>query len=139
MMQKVLESIYEALFLECSYGFRAARGCHTAMQGLQNHLHHNNIQTLTYIDLKNLFRGINQEVCGNGFKEKLIDTNFMKYINRMFKAGVLSNADLRRREEGGAEGSICSPVLAKVFARHPIGVCIEEMVKPSCRGSVELF
>ena len=26
MMQKVLESIYEPLFLDCSYGFRAGKG-----------------------------------------------------------------------------------------------------------------
>ncbi len=29
-MQQVLESIYEPLFLDCSYGFRPGRGCHDA-------------------------------------------------------------------------------------------------------------
>jgi retron-type reverse transcriptase len=35
MMQKVLESIYEPLFLECSHGFRSEKSCHTAIQALQ--------------------------------------------------------------------------------------------------------
>src|SRR5579872_4728767 len=38
MTQKILESIYEPIFLECSYGFRPGRGCHTAIQALNDHL-----------------------------------------------------------------------------------------------------
>jgi len=32
--QRILESIYEPLFLDCSYGFRPERGCHDAIQAL---------------------------------------------------------------------------------------------------------
>ena len=32
MMHHILESIYEPLFLDCSYGFRPGRGCHEAMR-----------------------------------------------------------------------------------------------------------
>jgi retron-type reverse transcriptase len=38
MMQKVLESIYDPLFLECSYGFRPNRGCQTAIRALDSHI-----------------------------------------------------------------------------------------------------
>lgn len=34
MMQKILESIYEPLFLECSYGFRPGKSCHDAIRAL---------------------------------------------------------------------------------------------------------
>src|ERR1700691_354720 len=53
MTQKVLESIYEPLFLDCSYGFRPGRSCHSAIQALLNHLYNNEIQTVIDIDLKN--------------------------------------------------------------------------------------
>jgi RNA-directed DNA polymerase len=39
MMQKVLESIYEPLFLDCSHGFRPGRSCHTAIKALHRHLY----------------------------------------------------------------------------------------------------
>ena len=52
MMQKVLESIYEPLFLECAHGFRPGKSCHTAIHALQNHLFDNEIQTVIDIDLK---------------------------------------------------------------------------------------
>lgn len=38
MMHHVLESIYEPLFLDCSYGFRPGRGCHEAIRALHQHL-----------------------------------------------------------------------------------------------------
>src|ERR1700722_4977010 len=55
MMQKVLESIYEPLFLECSFGFRPGKSCHDAIKALTNHLYKNDIQTVIDIDLKNFF------------------------------------------------------------------------------------
>ena len=39
MMQKVLESVYEPLFLNCSYGFRTGIGCHDAIKDLRDHLY----------------------------------------------------------------------------------------------------
>ena len=41
MTHKILESIYEPLFLKCSYGFRPGRGCHDAIKALHEHLYKN--------------------------------------------------------------------------------------------------
>ncbi len=38
MMQRILESIYEPLFLDCSFGFRVQRSCHAAIKALHDHL-----------------------------------------------------------------------------------------------------
>jgi retron-type reverse transcriptase len=37
--QRILECIYEPIFLSCSYGFRRGLGCHDAIRALQNHLY----------------------------------------------------------------------------------------------------
>jgi retron-type reverse transcriptase len=60
MMQKVLESIYEPLFLECSYGFRPGRGCHDAIKALYQHLYQNDTQVIIDVDLANFFGTIDQ-------------------------------------------------------------------------------
>jgi hypothetical protein len=57
----------------------------------------------------------------------------------MFKAGVLSEGDLRISDEGVPQGSICSPVLSNLFAHYAIDLWIENMVKPNCKGQVRLF
>jgi RNA-directed DNA polymerase len=139
MMQQVLESIYEPLFLECSYGFRPGRGCHDAVQALLDHTYRNDIQTVIDIDLKNFFGTIDHELLESILKQKIKDPKFMRYINRMFKAGVLSDGELRMDEEGVPQGSICSPILANIFAHYAIDVWMEEMVKPNCKGTVGLF
>ena len=126
-------------FLDCSYGFRPGKGCHDAIRDLQHYLYASEIQTVIDIDLKNFFGTIDHEILEDILKEKIKDTKFMRYINRMFKAGVLSEGDLRMSDEGVPQGSICSPVLANVFAHYAIDLWIEEMVKPNCKGKVRLF
>jgi RNA-directed DNA polymerase len=139
MMQQILESIYEPIFLECSYGFRPGKSCHDAIKGLTNHLYKNQIQIVIDIDLKNFFGTIDHGLLEDILKQKIKDPRFMRYISRMFKAGVLSKGELTISEEGVPQGSICSPILANIFAHHAIDVWIEEMVKPNCRGKVGLF
>ena len=139
MMQEILESIYEPIFLDCSYGFRPGRGCHDAIKDLQHHLYESEIQTIIDIDLKNFFGTIDHEILEDILKEKIKDTKFMRYINKMFKAGVLTKGDLIMSDEGVPQGSICSPILANVFAHYAIDIWIEKMVKPNCKGKVRLF
>ncbi len=139
MMQKVLESIYEPLFLECSFGFRPGKSCHDAIKALTHHLYKNNIQTVIDIDLKNFFGTIDHELMKQILETKIKDTRFMRYISRMFKAGVLAEGELTVSEEGVPQGSICSPILANVFAHYALDLWIKDMVKPNCKGKVELF
>jgi len=139
MMQQILENIYDPIFLECSYGFRPGKGCHDAIKDLQHHLYENAIQTVIDIDLKNFFGTIDHEILEGILKEKIKDTKFIRYINRMFKAGVLSDGELIMSDDGVPQGSCCSPVLANIFAHYVIDLWIEGMVKPQCKGEVRLF
>jgi group II intron reverse transcriptase/maturase len=138
MTQKVLESIYEPLFLESSHGFRPGKSCHTAIHALMDHLYRNSIQTVIDIDLKNFFGTIDHSLLEVILKEKIKDPKFMRYISRMFKSGVLTKDELTVSEEGVPQGSICSPVLANIFAHYALDIWTEEMVKPACKGSVAL-
>jgi hypothetical protein len=72
-------------------------------------------------------------------QEKVKDKKLIRYIVRMFKAGVLSEGELIIQEEGVIQGSIASPVLANIFAHYVIDVWFEEVVKQHCKGTVALF
>jgi len=139
MTRKVLESIYEPLFLDCSFGFRPGRSCHDAIQALGRHLLCNEVQTVIDMDLSNFFGSIDHRLLEKMLCEKIKDRRFIRYINRMFKAGVLSGNELTVSDEGVPQGSICSPILANIYAHYVIDVWIKEVVKKHCRGRVELF
>src|SRR5262249_22589584 len=63
----------------------------------------------------------------------------VRYMKRMFKAGVLTAGELTVSEEGVPQGSCCSPVLANIFAHHVLDTWFEGVVKPHCRGQVALY
>jgi RNA-directed DNA polymerase len=137
--RQILEAIYEPLFLDCSHGFRPKRGCHTAIKDLRKYLYENSVETIIDIDLKNFFGTIDHKILESFLREKIADEKFIRYIIRMFKAGVLSEGELTISEEGVPQGSICSPILANIFAHKVLDEWIEETIPPYCKGKVKLF
>lgn len=139
MMHKVLESIYEPLFLDCSYGFRPGRGCHDAIRALSEHLYRHEVQTVIDVDLANYFGTLDHRMLLSLVGEKVKDPRFLRYLGRMFKAGVLAEGELQVSDEGVPQGSLCSPILANVVAHYVIDVWFEGTVKPRCRGRAALY
>jgi RNA-directed DNA polymerase len=138
-MQEILESIYEPIFLSCSYGFRPNRGCHDAIKDLRRHLDQNEVESIIDVDLANYFGMINHQLAEEILRKKIKDTKFLRYIKRMFKSGVLSDGELMISEEGVVQGSCCSPIIANIFAHYVIDTWIEDTVKPLSAGKVEAF
>ena len=139
MMQQILESIYEPLFLDFSYGFRPGRGCHDAIRALRHHLYRNEVQTVIDIDLAGYFDSIQHDHLIAFLRMKIRDERLIRYIIRMLKAGVLSEGELTVSDEGVPQGSICSPILANIFAHYVIDEWFEDVVKRHGAGKVELF
>ena len=139
MMHRVLESIYEPLFLDCSYGFRPGRGCHDAIRALHQHLYRKEVETIIDLDIANYFGTIDHGRLEAMLREKIQDARFMRYMKRMFKAGVLVAGELTMSEEGVPQGSCVSPVLANIFAHQVIDTWFEAVVKRHCIGQVALY
>ena len=137
--QEVLESIYEPLFYDVSYGFRRNRSCHDAVKGLHKHLYHHSTRVVIDLDLSNYFGSIDHDQLLMFLQKKIGDKRFLRYIQRMLKSGVLGDAGFRRSEEGVTQGSVCSPILANVFAHYVLDDWFENTVKEHCRNEVALF
>ena len=68
-------------------------------------------------------------------REKIRDERFIRYLIRMFKAGVLAEGELILSEEGVPQGSPCSPVLANIFAHYVIDEWFETYREAALCGS----
>jgi RNA-directed DNA polymerase len=139
MMQKILNSMYDPLFYDNSYGFRPGRGCHDAIKTLQNYLNDHEIETVMDVDLSNFFGSIDRKLLVDIIGKKIGDPKLIRYLIRMFKAGVLEDGELITSDEGVVQGSVCSPILANIFAHEVIDEWIEETVKPLCAGTVKMI
>ena len=139
MTQKVLEGIYDPIFKVSSYGFRPKRGCHDAIKALINYLYENEIERVIDVDIRGYFDSIDHKLLEEFLRKKIKDPKFMRYIIRMFKAGVLTKGELKVTKEGVAQGNICSPILANIFAHYVLDVWIEETAKPYCKGKIGYF
>lgn len=139
MFQKVLESIYEPLFLDVSYGFRPGRSCHDAIKALNDHLYGSDVETIIDVDLANFFGTIDHTLLENILRQKIKDGRFIRYLKRMYKAGVLANGELMMSEEGVPQGSVASPIQANIFAHKVIDEWFETVVKRHCEGRVKMF
>jgi group II intron reverse transcriptase/maturase len=138
-MQEILESIYDPNFLPCSYGFRPGKSCHNAIKELQRHLYDKIVDIVIDVDLANFFGTIDHKILKDMLSWKIKDTKFLRYISRMFKAGVLSQGELKVTDEGVPQGSCCSPILSNIFAHYVIDVWLEETVKPRISGEIRSF
>jgi RNA-directed DNA polymerase len=138
-VQELLESIYEPLFLNCSYGFRPKRGCHDAIKALSNHLYAEEVEVVIDVDLANFFGTIDHGLVKELLSKKIKDTKFMRYITRMLKTGILTERELVVSDEGVAQGSLCSPILSNIVAHHVIDEWLEDTVKPLMKGNLKVF
>ena len=76
-VQEILESIYEPLFLDWSYGFRPGRSCHDAIRSLRNHLYAEEVEVVIDVDLANFFGTIDHGILKDLLRAKIGDTKFI--------------------------------------------------------------
>jgi group II intron reverse transcriptase/maturase len=138
-VQEVLESIYEPLFVDWSYGFRPGRSCHDAIKALRTHLYAEEVEVVIDVDLANFFGTIDHDVLKDLLKVKIRDTKFMRYINRMLRSGILAEDELTVSDEGVPQGSCCSPIFSNIVAHYVIDEWLEETVTPLMSGTVKAF
>lgn len=137
-MHKVLESIYEPLFHENSYGFRPGRSCHDAIEALHSHLSTHEVETIIDVDLSNYFGSIPQATAVEIIKKKINDPRILRYLIRMFKSGLLVEGEMLISDEGVVQGSACSPIIANIYAHEVIDKWMEKTVKAHCLGEVKM-
>ena len=65
-----------------------------------NHLYTSRVSTVIDVDLANFFGTIDQDLLTEMLEKKIKDTRFIRYVRRMFKAGIESRSGTIRTLEG---------------------------------------
>ena len=110
----VLEPIFEAGFLPCSYGFRPNRRAHDAVAGVQ-YLTTRSYQWAVEGDSKACLDEISHSALMDRVRARVGDKRVLALVKAFLKAGILGeDRVLRENNAGTPQGSILSPLLSNV-------------------------
>ena len=84
---EILQAIYEADFLDCSYGFRPGRGCHQALHAVSTTIMTQPINHVIDADIKAFFDSVSHPGLVKCLQVRIKDPSFLLLIQRFLKAG----------------------------------------------------
>lgn len=115
----VLESIFEADFLDTSYGFRPGRCAQNAIQTIQGHLHQG-FREVYDADLKGYFDTIPHDKLLLALKMRIADRAVLHLIQLWLACELVEDDDdgnrhITRSDRGTPQGGVISPLLSNVY------------------------
>jgi group II intron reverse transcriptase/maturase len=110
----VLEPIFEADFLPCSFGFRPKRSAHDALQVLIDESWRG-MRWVVETDIANCFTAIPHEKLIQAVEERISDQGILRLLRAMLRAGVMADGTVRREVSGTPQGGPASPLLCNVY------------------------
>jgi len=118
-MLLIIEPIFEADFMDCSYGFRPGRSAHDALSKVRKYLKRG-LTEVYDADLKGYFDSIPHDKLMKCLRMRIVDRSVLKLI-RMWLEAPIEEEDghggkrIYRSKKGTPQGGVISPLLANVY------------------------
>ncbi len=135
--RRILESIYEADFLDTSRGYRSGKGARHASQMLREELATKKVNWVVEADIKGFFNNLDHQKLLDMLRKRIDDEAFVRLVGKWLHVGVLEeDGEVVHPATGTPQGGIVSPVLANVYLHHVLDTRVEYDVKPKARPDV---
>ena len=135
---RILEAVFEADFLECSYGFRPGRNPHGALRGLREIIVTKKVGHLFEADIRGYFNHIQHEWLQKMVAHRIADPLILRLIGKWLNAGYMLGGVVTRTEEGSPQGGPISPILANIYLHFVLDLWFAKKIKPTCQGEAYL-
>jgi RNA-directed DNA polymerase len=110
----VLEPVFEADFLPCSFGFRPKRAAHDGLQVLVNESFAG-ARWVVETDVADCFGAIPHSGLMSAVEERISDRRLLSLLRAFLRAGVMEQGTVRRPVTGTAQGGVISPLMCNVY------------------------
>ena len=134
VMANALNEVYEARFLDCSYGFRPERSAHDVVRYINQTIMIHRVNYVLEADIKGFFDNVDHEWLMKFLEHDIQDKNFLRYVKRFLIAGIMEGSELKESDRGTPQGGLISPVLANVYLHYVLDLWFEKAIKPRLRG-----
>ena len=115
----ILEPIFEADFLDCSYGFRPGRSAHQALAAIQRNLNEG-YREVYDADLQGYFDSIPHDKLMACIRMRIVDRSVLRLLRMWLETPVVEPAKddqtkVSRPRQGTPQGGVISPLLANLY------------------------
>jgi RNA-directed DNA polymerase len=110
----VLEPVFEADMLPCSFGFRPKRAAHDALQVLIDECWRGR-RWVVETDIADCFTAIPHSGLMSAVEERICDRRILGLLRAFLRAGVMEDGAVRRSVSGTPQGGCVSPLLCNVY------------------------
>ncbi len=110
----VVEPLFEADFMPCSFGFRPKRTPRMALSAIVQSVNEG-YSFVVDVDLKSYFDTISHELLLGLVERRVGDTQVLRLIRAWLKAGVMEEGKVTHPDRGSPQGGVISPTLSNIF------------------------
>jgi RNA-directed DNA polymerase len=117
-VKRVIEPIFEKVFVPMSYGFRPGKGCKEALRAVDGYLK----QGYTHVvdaDLQGYFDSIPHEPLLARIQEHISDGRLLELLSGWLSQGIVKGLQSWTPTAGTPQGAVISPLLANLYL-HPL-------------------
>jgi group II intron reverse transcriptase/maturase len=121
----VIEPLFEADFMPCSFGFRPKKMPRMALSAIVQSVN-DGYSFVVDVDLKSYFDTISHELLLKLVERRIGDVQVLRLIRAWLKAGVMEEGKVTHPDRGSPQGGVISPTLSNIF--------LHEVDRQWCRG-----
>lgn len=138
-LREIIESVFEPYFYDNMCGFRPNRSCHGAIRKLNDMIEGHKTDYILDADIKEFFDNLLHDWIIKFITSRISDPNIIHLIERMLKAGVLSDGEFYVDDCGAGQGSVCSPIIANIYMHYVLIWWFNEKIQPLLKGYCDII
>lgn len=120
VLNKIISSVYEPLFIQQSHGFRPKRSTFDAIKTIYSSLFEKKQDWVVDIDIASFFDTVSHRKLIKMLGRRISDNRILSLTSRFLEAGTLIDGKLTISELGVPQGGIISPTLANVYLHNAL-------------------